>query len=347
MFVRCRGTHFSLNDEEFFAEGVNSYFLGFCSDGIRRATLERARELGANTVRSWAFLDVAGQAPGQPAFQYLQGSDIRQNDGPEGLERLDHLISTAEELNLRLILPFVNYWPDFGGMQMYLTWLGLPSTDPAEFYRNRRARNAFKTWMEHVLTRRNTLSGRYYCDEPAVLAWELANEPRCLTNGGRELLLDWIGEMSEFVKRTDPNHLLSSGDEGFFQRSGRSHLYDGNYGVDFEAILRLSTLDFGTFHMYPQHWGEADDPEFPQTWIEKHIEAGNRADKPVVLEEFGVWLRDGFEATEEWRQDLYSQWVQNVRHGGGAGALVWMLGNNSPETAGFRDKFTFFGFSQT
>jgi hypothetical protein len=29
-----------------------------------------------------------------------------------------------------------------------------------------------------------------------------------------------------------------------------------------------------------------------------------------------------------------------MRDKGGAGALIWMLGNNSSETAGFRDKYT-------
>jgi mannan endo-1,4-beta-mannosidase len=37
-----------------------------------------------------------------------------------GLERLDALIAAAEEADLRLILPLVNYWKDFGGVPQYL-----------------------------------------------------------------------------------------------------------------------------------------------------------------------------------------------------------------------------------
>ena len=77
--------------------------------------------MGANTIRAWAFLDA--EAP--PAFQYFENGAIRIDDGPQGLERLDALIAAAEEFGLGLVLPLVNYWPDFGGMPMYLNWLGI------------------------------------------------------------------------------------------------------------------------------------------------------------------------------------------------------------------------------
>lgn len=331
----------------FFADGFNCYFLTFCSDAIRYETLLTAKRLGANTIRSWAFLDLAGPGQRGPSFQYSDGNAIQQNDGPEGLGRLDHLIFTAESFNLKLILPLVNYWPDFGGMPMYLTWLGLSDDNPAVFYRSSRARDAYKAWVNHVLNRRNLLTGRRYSEEPAVLAWELANEPRSMGPGGREVLLDWIREMSEFVKEQDSSHLLATGDEGFFCRRARSHLYNGTYGVDFDEILGLPTIDFGTFHMYLQHWGEQADSNFAQKWMEDHLEAGARAGKPVILEEFGLSCADGSETTEELRGRLYRDWTGQMRNGGGAGALVWMLGNESSETAGFRDKYTIFAPAQS
>src|SRR5947208_16646790 len=95
--------------------------------------------------------------------------------------------------------------------------------------------------------------------------------------------------MSLFVNSLDPNHLVCSGDEGFFRRRfRRSHLYDGRYGVGFEAILTLSAIDFGTYHLYPQPWGCSDFETFPTLWLKEHITAGWAARKPVLLEASGL-----------------------------------------------------------
>lgn len=291
--------------------------------------------MGANAVRAWAFLDAAAPA----AFQYFEDGAIRIDDGPDGLQRLDALIAAAEEFGIGLILPLVNHWPHFGGMPIYLQWLGLAG-DATAFYRSPRARRAYRAWVERVLTRRNTITGRLYPDEPAVLAWELANEPRCPIAGGRDLLLDWTAEMSAFVKRLDANHLVALGDEGFFYRRGRGHLYDGAYGVDFEAVLELDSIDFGTYHFYPQQWGLADNLEFAERWISGHLAAGNRANKPVVLEEYGLKIDGCGVRSPEERHRWLDSWRRHVQEMGGGGALLWMLGCQEPDTIGYCDGYT-------
>jgi mannan endo-1,4-beta-mannosidase len=318
-FVKTGGTRFRLDGQVFPVRGVNCYFLGYCSDAPRRALLETASRMGATAVRSWAFLDGAHNGV---AFQELSGGRIVQNPGPDGLERLDALIAAAEEFDLRLVLPFVNYWKDFGGIPRYLEWLGIAG-GPDAFYRHPSARAAYKAWVEALLTRRNTRTGRLYAEEPAVMAWELANEPRCEIPGGRDLLLDWIGEMSAFVKSLDRNHLLAVGDEG----------YHDSHGVDGEAILDFGDIDFGTYHWYPAHMGHP--PSFGETWIRDHIRAGERANKPMLLAEYGL-------ETPAERKHWYSRWAESVAAAGGAGHLLWMLGSAAPEVAGFHDRFTIY-----
>src|SRR5262249_43391659 len=145
-----------------------------------------------------------------------------------------------------------------------------------DFYRRAEARDAFKNWIAHVLNRTNARTGRPYRQSPAILAWELANEPRCAIWGGRELLLDWIGDIARFVKQQDANHLLAVGDEGFFTRRALpwNHLYNGRYGVDCEAILEIPEIDFGTYHFYPAAQAMNVSNDFGSTWIEDHIAAG-------------------------------------------------------------------------
>lgn len=335
-FVKTEGTRFVVHGNAFPVAGVNCYFLAYCSDESRRAALTTARAMGANVVRSWAFLDVAVR--GSVAFQYLDDGRIVQNSGPDGLERLDALIAIAEELSVKLILPFVNYWEnELGGMKRYLTWLGIPG-EADVFYREPAARDAYRRWVECLLTRRNTRTGRVYAEEPAVMAWELANEPRCEVAGGRELLLDWVGEMSAFVKSFDRNHLLALGDEGFLRHAAtHDPLYNGSHGVDGEAVLNFGEIDFGTCHFYPTNMGHG--PEFGATWIRDHVASCSRAGKPMLFEEYGLTLQEvGNDAAL--RAEWYAQWTEAVRDAGGGGHLLWMLGCRNPDVVAFHDDYT-------
>jgi mannan endo-1,4-beta-mannosidase len=292
--------------------------------------MDTSKQLGANVIRSWAFLDVSDRQPGQVAFQYFDSGAITVDEGRDGLERLDALIETAEEMGVRLILPVVNYWPAFGGMPLYLKWLGITG-DVSEFYSSPAACAAYRNWVEHVLTRRNTRTGRRYNEEPAIMAWELTNEARCPIQNGRELLLDWVEEMSRFVKRLDSNHLLALGDEGFFKGDG--------HGTDFEALLAMDAIDFGSYHFYPQDWGYARDLRFAEKWIQRHAKAGERAGKPVLLEEYGLRIDGITVANAAARDEWYAKWLRSIEHTGTAGHLLWMIGGTEKDTAGYRDDF--------
>lgn len=177
-YVAAAGTRFTLGGQPFYVSGVDCYFLAYCRDASRRAVLRTASEMGANVVRSWAFLDCPASAPGRVAFEYFENGEVVRNTRPGGpgvLGRPDR--RAAEEAGLYLVLPFVNYRKDFGGIPQCLAWLGNEG-GPERFYSDARARGTYRDWVRTLPTRRNTRTGRLYCDEPAILAWELANEPR-------------------------------------------------------------------------------------------------------------------------------------------------------------------------
>ncbi len=336
-FVKTKDTHFELEQERFAVSGVNCYFLAYCSDASRRGALAAAKTMGANVVRCWGFLQADPYKEGQAAFQYFRDGQVQINDGPNGLARLDDLIQAAEEAEIRLILPLVNYWNNsLGGMATYVKWLA-PGADVTEFYRNSLTRAAYQRWLEAILTRRNTVTGRLYSEEPAIMAWELTNEARCGREGGRDLLLDWVAAMSNFVKERDSNHLVALGDEGFFYKKGQGHLYDGRYGVDWNALLAMDSMDFGTFHFYPQKWGCGLDLNTAGRWIRDHVSAAAAVNKPALLEEYGI------EAGSSNREQTYAAWQQTVRDSGAAGSLLWMLGYRGPDTGGYVDEYVVYG----
>lgn len=89
-----------------------------------------------------------------------------------------------------------------------------------------------------------------YSDSDAVLAWELANEPRC--NGcNTTIIYNWATEISQYIKSLDPDHLVTLGDEGFGLPGDGSYPYTYGEGVDWQKNLDIETLDFATFHIYP------------------------------------------------------------------------------------------------
>jgi mannan endo-1,4-beta-mannosidase len=349
-FVKTDATRFVLDGAAFPVVGINSYFLSFCSDGARSATLDAIRQTGANVIRSWGFLDRLTRTAGQPAFQYKDGGQVQYNDGPDGLQLLDSLVSMAEQYGLRLILPLLNYWENpLGGLNTYLQWLIDPQDIPQDagaqaqlFYQNANTKNAFKNWINHIVTRRNAITGTLYADSPAILGWELANEPRCTDS---QVLLPWVQEMSLFVKSLDSNHLLAVGDEGFYTwETPPNSLYSGGQGLDFDATLAIREIDFGTYHFYPDSMKVPID--FGSAWIRDHVNSGQHANKPVLLEEYGIAIAQPSEpdeyrtATVAERNGKYSEWLETVYDSRGAGDLLWMMGCHRPDVQGYYDEYT-------
>ena len=163
----------------------------------------------------------------------------------------------------------------------------------AQFYRLPQIKEAYKRYIEAVVTR--------YRDSPTIFAWELANEPRCGADGVRnlprsedcdpELLSGWVEEMSAYVKSLDPHHLVTWGGEGGFNNGERPDdgFYTGADGGDFERELALPSVDFGVFHSYPDWWGKT--VAWTDRWVRDHAAAARGAGKPVVHEEYG-WMTD-------------------------------------------------------
>lgn len=219
-------------------------------------------------------------------------------------------------------------------MDRYVEWLHAASRDA--FYTDPAIRAAYQSYVSQILTRRNTVTGRAYHDEPAILAWELANEPRCDIRDSGAILLEWVRDMSRWIKQNDPNHLLGVVDEGFF----------GKHGVDCSAFLNVPDIDFGTFHLYPQAWKQRDPLKFGLRWIEQHLAAGRSAGKPMLLEEYGMTVGGprGLSSASE-RDDIYRTWLRSVLEQEGAGDLAWMIASADDETGELYrdyDRFTFY-----
>ena len=86
---------------------------------------------------------------------------------------------------------------------------------------SRRARQDCQQASTHIHTAQiKRVPSQVFCrDEPAIMAWELMNEPRCSGDFSASKLQHWIERTAEFLKSVDPNHLVTVGTEGFFGSS--------------------------------------------------------------------------------------------------------------------------------
>ncbi|MBV9155062.1 MAG: cellulase family glycosylhydrolase [Acidobacteriaceae bacterium] len=329
-FVETQSDQLVLGDEPFHIAGANIYYFAFSTEADQTRLLDLAEDFGLNVLRIWAFNDFINVPPNPPVpgdsevcFQFLNpgAAAPELRDGPSGLGRLDSAINLAGDRGIRLILTLTNYHADYGGMPQYQRWLGLPNLN--NFYSDARAKTAFQNWVQAMLTRQNALTNISYADDPTILAWEIANEPRCPSDpSGTQTVTDWLAEMSAFMRPLVPRQLIAAGDEGFFnhQTAGDDWLFNGSVGVSTEDILGIPDIDLGTFHLYPDQWGKSEQTQaFGEMWIQTHIDAASRASKPVVLEEYGV------PATAS-RNDIYESWLGLIEQENAAGDLVWMLG---------------------
>lgn len=309
-FVYRDEEHLRLAEDRFWLHGTNNQHLPFLSlpRSRIRSFFRRASELGLSVVRTFGCVFLASE----PKFQPEPGTYDESV-----FERMDFIVKTAKDHGIRLVVPFVDYWAEeHGGMKMYTDW-SETADGKQDFYTDEQAKRLYKDYVREFVRRENTLTGVEYRDEPAILMWELANEPRA-TDG--DAFRDWIAEMSAFVKDIDPNHLVSTGEEGFYAANRVG------YGNDFLRDHAVSDVDVCSFHLWPQHWdiSVAEGRE----WIRRHVEdARNRLGKPAYLGEFGWFVERNPTDRDQLRKrnEAFETWCRTLRERDSDGGLVWRL----------------------
>lgn len=359
-FAYTQGTRFMLDGSPFYYAGTNCYYLTFKSQEAVDSVFKDAEAMGLKVIRVWGNLDVGVKtgttdSEGKPVFtnnndgpgekdgiyfQYFD-KDLGKpviNEGKDGLQKLDYALYQAEKHGIKLLITFTNYWDAFGGMGQYVKWaeeLGITGLKKDDFYTNETLKGWYKDYVNGLLNHTNPYTGRKLKDEPSVFAWELANEPRCNTDAQCKdnILYNWAKEMSEYVKSVDPNHMVSLGDEGFYNKpygyyneyTTSNYAFYGAEGVDFEKLMTIDTLDFGTPHLYLDQWGmkHTGTGQDDLLWFKIHGETCAELGKPVILEEFGLTnraIRDS--EYEQWFEVLEGNVYETVEY---AGTNYWMI----------------------
>jgi len=309
-FVTVRGTELRLEGRSYHFVGANYWqAMNLASRGPGGDRQQLLRELddlaahGITNLRLMAASEGPDTEPLRIAPALLEAPGVYNADLLDGL---DFALEALADRDMKAIMTLGNMWHWSGGFGQYLVWAGVASTIPyppprpggdwdeyqrfaAQFYGNAEAVSYYLDHVTKIVTRVNHYTNRSYRDDPTIMAWELANEPRAL--GNVDSYLAWIATSAQLIKSLDDNHLVTIGSEG--------DTSDPSYsGTEYLRDHSLSAIDYGTAHVWVQNWGWYDPlaaatsyapaVALAKAYIDSHVSRTRTLDKPIVFEEFGL-----------------------------------------------------------
>jgi mannan endo-1,4-beta-mannosidase len=351
-FVAVRNGRFELRGHPYCYIGTSIWCGCYLSDaklsgGRKRMIreLDRLRSIGVTNIRL-----LAGSETSPLAGAISRGITRAPRDWDEDLlAGLDFCLAEMARRNMRAILFVSNYWQWSGGFAQYVRWITgdtIPDPDKpvmargnwssfikfsARFYVTPAANQLYLDYIARLIQRRNTVNGRVYRDDPVIMTWELANEPRpgadAAVSGVPEFC-QWVDATARFIHAQDPNHLVCTGSEGIHGCLDKPDV--------FLKAHETPAIDYVTVHMWLKNWNWlknfqlGPDFETAATRARDHVEQHNvmatdTLHKPLVLEEFGL-PRDheqyGPEAPTTARDDYFRRMFEQVAESCQAGRAL-------------------------
>lgn len=321
-FIQIQDGQFYKNGQPYYFLGTNFWYgmnLGDSSQPQLQARLVRELDhlnsLGIRNLRIMAASEGPNDAPWR-MLPALQEAPKIYNE--QLLEGLDFLLAEMAKRDMVGVLCLNNMWPWSGGFAQYVSWTTgqpIPYPPPAEngkwlkymtysaqFFKNKAAQTAYLNHIEIIINRTNSISKQKYKEDPTIMAWQLANEPRAIIS--HRAYRKWIEKTAAFIKKLDQNHLVSIGSEGnaFVPLSSK-----------FIKEHKIKNIDYATMHIWIQNWGwykpKKPEKSFPKAlakvkkYVQNHIKMAEKLKMPVVLEEFGI-ARD----LENYAPDSHTQY---------------------------------------
>jgi mannan endo-1,4-beta-mannosidase len=305
--ITVKGTQFYKGNKPYSYVGANYWYgslLGSKKAGDRKRLIGELDLMKKNGIDNLRILVGADGGTYDytvtPALQYEQG---KYNE--DLLDRLNFLISEMRKRNMYAALYLNNNWEWSGGISQYLEWNGygkIPNPnirqnswpqfiDFVKQYHSREpSMGAFYNHTKFILGRTNSYNKKKYTEDPAIMAWQVGNEPRVQSAENEENSTLWLNKTVDLIDSLDPNHLISKGSEG---KAGSNDDL-----ATFERTHNNSKIDYLKMHIGPKNWAwfKADDPkttlpiaiEKATLYINEHIVVDKKLDKAIVIEEFGM-----------------------------------------------------------
>ena len=311
-FVGIKDGHFVRDGKPYYYVGTNLWYgaiLGSEGQGGNRERL--CRELDTLKAIGIDNLRILVGSDGQRGIKTKVEPTLQVKPGVYNdtiLAGLDYLLAEMGKRHMVAVLYLNNSWEWSGGYGQYLEWAGAgkaprPNEDGypafmnfvAQYADNAKAHKLFYRYVRDIISRTNRYTGVKYVDDPAIMSWQIGNEPRAFDKAKLPAFEKWLGEASALIRSLDKNHLISIGSEGAWG-------CDGDYDC-YEHICADKNVDYCNVHLWPYNWGWAKKDSLIENlprscrntkeYIDKHLAICEKIGKPLVMEEFG-YPRDGF-----------------------------------------------------
>lgn len=354
-FVTVRGVQLISAGKPYYFVGTNYWYgslLGLEKDKKRgierlRRELDFLKRNGVTNLRLMGAAEGHGLLNGVPRvgppFQVVEGVFDET-----ALEGLDILLDEMAKRDMRAVIFLSNNWEWSGGFQQYLIWNKVISDEwltkkpdwdtlrdlVAKFYTCEMCKYGYARQVARVARRKNSVNGRIYRDDPTIMSWQIANEPRPMRPEANDDYKRWIAETALQLKRIAPYQLVSIGHEGWI----------GTQDLKlFEEIHADNNVDYVTIHIWPKNWGWFETGKMADQYqgaLAKSVEyivtngaVARKLNKPMVIEEFGL-PRDNqsfdVSAKTTLRDDHFSKVLEQVRAKPYiAGANFWAFGGTA------------------
>jgi hypothetical protein len=244
--------------------------------------LASVKQLGGRAVRTYVLSICRKNGPNPIPCHVKRPGEFNE----DAFRALDKVLEVANRLGVRVIIPLVDNWKWWGGVEQYAEYHGKPA---GAFWSDPEIISDFKKTVAYTLTRRNTFTGTLYKDDKAILAWETGNELDCPYS--------WTKEIAAYLKSLDTNHLIWDG------------FYIGAKEIQPEALVDPN-VDIVSSHHYPgPNKGGAEMAADIKRYRQQ---IGGK--KVYVVGEFGFIPLPGVK-----------QVLDSVIGNGVSGALIWSL----------------------
>ena len=363
-YINVKNQQFILNNHPYYFIGANYWNGGLLplkkdkSDGIERLRkeLDFLKANGVTNLRVLAGSEGKGIINGVPRV----GPPLQPEQGvfdPDFLKGMDVFLNELDKRKMTAVIYLSNNWNWSGGFLQYLNWnheipdsiflKDIPWTMLGEytskFYDCEKCLADYYAQVKYVVSHTNSITHKKYSEEPAIMAWEIANEPRPMSHSVINSYKKFISNAAAYIKQLDPNHLVTTGTEGYMSTESMS-LYS--------EINDDKNIDYLTIHIWPKNWGWLDVENIPGsmdsviiktiTYLNEHETVARKLNKPLVVEEFGL-PRDqqSFELTSSTKyRDIYysrilGEWLKSKKSNGIlAGVNFWAYGGIGKKTKG-------------